>query len=174
MIPMLFAAVAAAEIIDRVAVVLDRYAITLSMVDEEIRVTAFQEQQAVQINAASRREAAERLLEQELVHREVQASRYPEPSEESVEQLLAAEKKANPDFQAALVRYGLKEPVLRARLAREQMLVDFVRQRFLSERELGEVPDEKALNERIEKALGDWLEQIKKSARIRWIEEAFQ
>jgi len=174
MIGMLLGAHTTAEIVDRVVVALDLYAITLSKVNEEIRVTAFQEQHPVDLSPASRREAANRLVEQELVRRQMRASQYPAPSKETVDELMEGERKANPDFQAALDRYGITESVLREHLEKELMLLEFVRQRFLSERDTLEAPDKAALDAKLEQSLTDWLEQTKKQTRIRWVEEALQ
>ena len=53
--------------------------ITQSQVDDEIRVTAFLNREKVDLSAAARKQAASRLIEQALIKREMDLSRYPLP-----------------------------------------------------------------------------------------------
>src|SRR5256885_916748 len=77
-----------AEIIDRVAVVVGNRVITESEILREVRLTAFLNGAPLDFSAASKRKTAERLVEQRLIHIENEASLYPLPTAESVEQAL--------------------------------------------------------------------------------------
>ena len=79
---LLLAAVASAlsaEIIDRIAIAVGNQVITESQIDEEIRITAFLNREKLDVSADSRKQAADRLIEQALVKREMGLSHYPLP-----------------------------------------------------------------------------------------------
>jgi hypothetical protein len=79
---LLFAAAAglvSAEIIDRIAITVGNQVITESQIDEEIRITAFLNREKLEIAAATKKQAAARLIEQALVKREMDLSHYPPP-----------------------------------------------------------------------------------------------
>src|SRR4051795_2405586 len=59
------------EIIDRIAVSVDRTVITESEVIRQIRITALLNGEQPDLSAANRRETAERLVEQALMRREI-------------------------------------------------------------------------------------------------------
>ncbi len=71
-----------AEIIDRIVITVGNQVITQSQVDDEIRVTAFLNHEKVDLSAAARKQAASRLIEQALIKREMDLSRYPLPGAE--------------------------------------------------------------------------------------------
>jgi hypothetical protein len=123
-----------AEIIDRIAVSVAGSVITASEVDQAIRVTAFQNGAAPDFRTASRRDTAQRLVDQRLVRREMELSRYPqpEPSEAGplLDQLRASRYKSDGDFQKALKGYGVTEQDLRDALLWELTLVRFIEVRF--------------------------------------------
>ena len=68
-----------AEIIDRIAVSVGNQAITISDLDREIRVTAFLNRTPPDFSPAARRATADRMVEQRLILRELENSRYPSP-----------------------------------------------------------------------------------------------
>ncbi|MGA8577407.1 MAG: hypothetical protein WB579_01900, partial [Bryobacteraceae bacterium] len=70
-IPVLAATLASATIIDRIAVSVGNRVITTVDIDRAIRVPAFLNGQQPDFSAASKRAAAERLVEQTLVRREL-------------------------------------------------------------------------------------------------------
>jgi hypothetical protein len=125
---------AAAEIIDRIAVSVATGVITASEVDRAIRVTAFQNGVSPDFRPASRRETAQRLVDQKLVRREMELSRYPQPEPSEVDpplaQLRAKRYKSDGDFQEALKNYGLTERDVRDAMLWELALVRFIEVRF--------------------------------------------
>jgi len=123
-----------AEIIDRIAASVASSVITTSDVDRAIRVTAFQNGVDPDFHAANRRETAERLVEQKLIRREMELSRYPlpDPSEAGplIEQLRMSRYKSDPEFQQALAVSGVTEQEVRGALLWELTLLRFIEVRF--------------------------------------------
>ena len=74
-------AAAAQNVIDRVAVVVGTQVITESEVILEARLTAFLNEQPLDLGAGPRRAAAERLVDQQLIRNEMQIGGYPMPPE---------------------------------------------------------------------------------------------
>src|SRR5689334_4252433 len=82
-----------ADIIDRIAVSVGNRVITASDLDREIRVTAFLNGAKPDFSAANKRATAERMVEQKLIQRELENSRYPVPARTEVEPELEQFKK---------------------------------------------------------------------------------
>ncbi len=125
---------ATAAVIDRVAVVVGKIVILESEVDQEVRLTAFLNGEAVAPNAQARREAAERLVDQQLIRNEMQIGHYPEPPAAEKDSVLQKFRKDNyPDttaYQAALQKYGLTEDQLKQRLVWQLEVLHFTDARF--------------------------------------------
>ena len=122
-----------AEIIDRVAIAVGRQVITELQIDEEIRITAFLNRQPVVRDGDARREAADRLVEQFLVKREMELSRYPLPGEEEIDKYLAEVREgfgSAEQFRRALAEYQLSEATLREHLALQLTTLRFIEFRF--------------------------------------------
>src|SRR5881394_1978865 len=81
-----------AEIIDRIAVVVGNSVITESEIVREIRLTALLNQEPLDFSIASKRKVAERLVEQRLMQIENEASLYPPPPADAVDEALAKVK----------------------------------------------------------------------------------
>ena len=107
----MFAAGAHAEIIDRIAVTLDKEVITASEVTQAIRLTAFLNGDPLDFSPTARRETAERLIEQRLIRREIELGRYAQPPATGVEPMLkriqAERFPGAHDYQDALAKYGI-------------------------------------------------------------------
>ncbi len=123
-----------AEIIDRIAVTLDTQVITASEIALEIRLTAFLNGDTPDFNSAARRKAADRLIEQKLVHREMQLGRYTQPSLEEVgpmlQQIQAQRFHGAEEYRQALVKCGISEDELKAHLLWQLSLLRFIDVRF--------------------------------------------
>lgn len=123
----------AGEIVDRVAVTVDRIVITTSDISTHIRVAAFLNGEAPDLSVAARRAAAQRLVEQALVQREMEILRYPAPSVADVEAVLEQLRKRAGGleaFEAGLAEYGITEADLRRSLLRQIMTLRFIDFRF--------------------------------------------
>src|SRR5438105_2863832 len=101
-----------AEIIDRVAAAVGKQVITDSQVTEEIRVTAFLDGQPADFTEANRTRALNRLVDQVLIRREIEATRFQEAPPEEGEKLLSQLKSAMKDFDSSLAANHLTEALV--------------------------------------------------------------
>jgi hypothetical protein len=127
------AAIAHAEIIDRIAVSVGNSVITASDLDGEIRVTAFLDSKPPDLTAASKRATAERLIEQKLIRREIELSRYPVPDAATVEPAFEEARthfKSDEDFRRALAEYGITGQDVKDQLLWQLTLLRFIEVRF--------------------------------------------
>lgn len=132
-VPILFwmALCLSAEVIDRIAVTVGNQVITENQIEEEVRVTAFQNATEPALAAAEKKKAAERLIEQTLVKREMDFSRYPLPQPADADARLAGLKTAlGADYAHKLEQYGIDEAALRRHLLWQLALLRFVDYRF--------------------------------------------
>ena len=128
-----FCILLSAEIIDRIAITVANQVITESQIDEEIRVTAFLNRDQLDLTAAAKKDAASRLIEQSLVRREMDLSRYPLPELSDAGESLESLKAMYPSetaFQNALQAYGISTEELTRRLWWQLTLLRFIDYRF--------------------------------------------
>lgn len=126
-------ALLSADIIDRIAISVGNQAITESQIDDEVRVTEFLNGDKLDVSASESKKAADRLIEQALVKREMEQSRYPLPAlSEGNEQLqmLKASFQNDAQFQEALKAYGISQDDLSRRLWWQLTILRFVDYRF--------------------------------------------
>ena len=127
------AALSRAEIIDRVAVTVGNRVITSSEIEREARLTAFLNNTQPDLSLAGRRKTAERLVEQRLVKRELEAARYPAPTESEVQAALnevKARYASTAAWQEALRKYSITEQDVRDHLAWQLAFLRFIDIRF--------------------------------------------
>lgn len=121
-------------VVDRVAVSFGTKVITTSEIEERIRLTAFQNNTKPDFSPASWKEAAERLIDQKLVEREMLVGRYEATEEDEAGALLAQYTKEHYPNESAL-RKVLQESQLTVQqlqrdLARQADLLTFLSLRF--------------------------------------------
>jgi len=130
----LLAVSASAAIIDRIAVSVGSRVITTSDLDREIRVTALLNGVQPDFSPAAKRATVERMVEQKLVRRELESSRYPVPEPDSVLPALADFRKRfypdNSDYQRALAQYRVTNRDVLDELLWQRTLLEFVEVRF--------------------------------------------
>jgi peptidyl-prolyl cis-trans isomerase SurA len=122
-----------ADTIDRIAITVGNQVITESQVEDEVRVTAFLNGDQPDLSAAGKKQAAARLIEQALVKREMEFSRYPLPALSDAGASLQELKKRYPDeaaFQQALKDSRITEDGLAERLRWQLTVLRFVDYRF--------------------------------------------
>jgi hypothetical protein len=127
---------ARAEIIDRIAVTVDKQVITQSQIIGDIRTAAFLNGETPDLGAASKRSTAERLIDQLLVEREMELTRYPQPAPSDIEETLKQVKGrlgGEAPYQAALEKYGIDDRELRHALLRQARFLRFIDLRFKPE-----------------------------------------
>jgi hypothetical protein len=162
-----------AEVLDRIAIVADRRVITELQIDEELRVTAFLNNQPVSHDSAARRAAAGHLIEQLLVEREMELSHYPLPDPAEVDQYVAQVQKAlsnYTDFDAALRSYGLTPDILKQHLQLQLTTLRFIELRFRPD--AGSSSAE--IEHRTDEALDVWLGESRKQAKIVYLDRSLQ
>ncbi len=130
----LAANLASGAIIDRIAVSAGNSVVTTSDIEREIRVTAFLNGQPPDLSPASKRTAAERMVEQRLVRHELETNRYPVPQPAEIEPALAAFRQryypADADYRRAMAQYHISQQDVRDALLWQRTLLQFVDVRF--------------------------------------------
>lgn len=125
-------AVSRAEIIDRIAIVVGRQVITVSQIETEVKVTAFLSGlPSPALTPELKRQAANRLIDQTLIRREIELTRFPSPKPEEAKPLLEQARRIHGDqFDAALRDAKLAEDDLNQHLLWQLALLRFVQYRF--------------------------------------------
>lgn len=144
-----------AGIIDCIAVSMNRQVITLSQVLEDVRLTEFLNGRPLDLSAAERKRSEERLIEQALLHREMDLNHFPAAKPEEAGpswKQLTAKFHSQADLQAALSAYSLSEDEVRGRLLDEVSTLRFVDYRFRSGIEIPDADIEAYYN----KSVAEW------------------
>jgi hypothetical protein len=132
----LFAALLPAEIVDRIAVTVDNRVIATSEIGEALRVAAFLDGEKPDLGPAARRRMADRLIEQILVRREMELTRYPEPSPAEIADAVDQVKRrfaGDAEFQRELAAYKLTQRQIEDALRRQITLLRYIDLRFRPE-----------------------------------------
>jgi hypothetical protein len=130
------AALARGEIVDRIALSVGNRVIAESDLNREIRVAAFLGGVKADFSPAGKRATAERMVEQKLIQRELETSRYPGPSAAEVAPVLEAFRKErfpnDQEYRSALAGYGITEQDVNGLLLWQRTLLLFIEVRFQS------------------------------------------
>lgn len=123
-----------AVIIDRIAIVVRNSIIKDSDIDRDIRVTDFLNGRPLNFSAAARKEAADRLIAQALIRREIRLGDYPmatlQDADEQLDSLESERFKTQAALDRALERYGLTELDLRTQFQWQLTVLRFIDLRF--------------------------------------------
>jgi hypothetical protein len=125
-----------AEIVDRVAIAIGYQVISELEIDEELRVTALLNHKSIPHDVNSRRDAADRLIQQFLVQGEMQASRYPAPEPKEIAEYaarVAQDFGGSSSLNQALANYRLDAATLERHLAVQLATLRFIEARFRPE-----------------------------------------
>lgn len=183
-----------AEILDRVAITVEQQVITELQIDEEIRVTAFLNRQPATLTLEDRRAAADRLIQQYLVGREMKLGHYPSPTAEEVDQYLSGlrETFGGPAaFASALEQAHVRLEPLRTHLSLQLTTLRFIEYRFRPNFEISDediqayrkraakpVSRESAreilIQQRTDQILETWLEESRKQVNILYLDQSLQ
>ena len=140
------------EIVDRAAITVGRQVVTELELEEEVRVTAFFNRVPPVDTPQQRRAAADRLVRQLLVAREMRLSHYPDPSGSDVQNAFTRIRDGYTgplEFNGALTRYKLNENILKAHLARQISTLRFIEYRFRPELGISETDLQNYYNRKI-------------------------
>jgi hypothetical protein len=183
-------------IVDRLAVIVGQQTITQLQLDEEIRVTALLNRRPTARDVETRRAAADRLVEQLLIRREMEQSRYPLPDEQEVNQYLEQIRMQNggqAGLAKALVSYELTESTLRQHLESQLVALRFIEYRFRPDAAVSDEEVETAYRrqeadkktpresirtalteERTDTALNTWLAESRRQVNIVYLDKSLQ
>lgn len=167
--------------------------ITLSELERQIRVTAFQDGVKPDFSPASKRTVAEKMVDQKLIQRELETSRYPFPSPAELAPAIEEFKRAHfPDdaaYRKALADAGITEQDLLDVLVWERTLLRFIELRFesgvlLNDQEVADFAQKQKLTReeaerrltsaRADEQLEQWLRDARKRTPVIVHEEAFR
>jgi hypothetical protein len=125
---------AVAEIVDRIAVTVGDRIITDSDVRQMLRISAFLNAEPPNFSSAERRKAADRLVDQTFLRREMELSRFPAPADSEATPMLDAVRAGRfpteSAFRQALAQAGVTKAELRQRLLWQARLLRFIEFRF--------------------------------------------
>jgi hypothetical protein len=134
LIALILALPAFADIVDRIAVSVGNRVIAVSDLDREIRVAAFLDGVQPDFSPAAKRATAERMIEQKLIRRELETSRYPVPDPSEVDPILAEFReqhyKDDDEYRRALTERGITELDVKDELLWQRTLLRFIEVRF--------------------------------------------
>jgi hypothetical protein len=190
----------AADIIDRIAVAIGNRVITESEIFRQIRVTAFLNEEKPDFTGENKRRTAERLVEQALIRREIETSRYINPAEVAASpayENLLKRYRDDAAYRRALSEYQITDEDVREALVWQNTVLDFVEVRFRPGVQVPEIeikdyyehelpapkpPLEEVRGQieailtqrRVDSALDRWLGQARTQMRIRYKEEVFR
>jgi hypothetical protein len=121
-----------AEIVDRIAATVGSEVITDSQVSEQIRIAALINGTVPDLTPENRRKVLDALIDQTLMRREVEFTRFPQASDDEVKLHFAQiqSRYPGPAFQEALDRYGVSETDLTAQLRWQLTMLRFIEYRF--------------------------------------------
>jgi hypothetical protein len=125
---------ASAEVLDRVAVSIGTQVITESQINEEIKLDSFLNNEPPNFSNTSRLAAADRLIEQKLIRKEMEMGRYPaaapEEAQAIIQNLLKTRAKSPEEFDLQLKAAGLTLAELQEHLLWGLTLSHFIDLRF--------------------------------------------
>lgn len=131
---LLASSLARAVIIDRIAVVVGNSIVKDSEIDRDLRVTDLLNNEALDFSNAARKKAANRLIDQIFIRREIEIGDYPTATLQEADRQLDSLKqqrfKTNVAFQQALRHYGLTELELRTQFQWQLTVLRFIDVRF--------------------------------------------
>ncbi len=172
---LLCATAGAAELLDRIAVTVGNDVITEGDVYDEIRVTSFLNGTWPDLSLAAKRQAADRLVDQGLVRREMNLSREPPPAPQDAEKVIdeLKQKRFHGDdaaYRKALRQYGISDQELHDHVLWQIAAVRFTNDRFGSATQ----KDGVSPPPNVERQLDAWLKQARAQTPIDYRREAFQ
>lgn len=172
----------AADVVDRVAVVVGKEVLTQSEVEEALRVTEYINGEPLDLSAARRRAAAERLVDQQLLRNEMAAMHFAMPTASETNTVFEEfVRRRGAGDHAGLERYGVTQDQLREQLGWQLAVLRFTDVRFRSDVVAAndsagassadrQVPGAETVDQQME----NWLKEARANTRIVFEPEAFR
>ncbi len=126
------ASITTAETLDRIAVTVGKTVITEAEVVTNLKVAAFLDGKEPDLSGASKRKTAERLVDQELLRREVPGVPLPAASPDILDQL-RKRYASDEEYRAALAQVGISEQDISRQLSEGVQSLDASNRRFRPE-----------------------------------------
>jgi len=125
----------AVVVLDRMAVIVGKHVVKTSDIDWDLRVTEFLNREPLDFRPQTKRQSAERLVDQEIIRQEIVTGNYrrpPDSDAEALETQLKRDRFGGSDLRMreALQRYGITEDQFRAQLLWQLTVLRFIDQRF--------------------------------------------
>jgi hypothetical protein len=165
-----------AAVVDRVALVVGKTVFTQSEVDDEARLSELESGKPLDLSAAQRKAAAERLVDQQLLRDEMKVTAFQPPANEADALLLRFRQEHFASaalYHAALAKYGVTEGTLTQHLLWEVALIRFTDQRFKPFAAASQTGGQSA-DDTVDKEMAEWLKEQRAETRIMFKQEAFQ
>ena len=173
-----------AGVVDRVAVVVGGQVITESELLREVRLTEFMNGEPLDLSPEKRRVAAERLVDQQLIRKEMEIGSYPPPSPQEAEAMLRKFRQEHypsvAQFRAALEKYALTEEELKQHLLWQLAAMRFTDQRFhvltagTPQSADRQSADRASKEPSVDEQMDAWLKQQRANTRIQFKKGAFE
>lgn len=131
----LVAATQGEVVIDRIAVIVGKHAIKLSDVERDLRLTAFLNRTPLDLSAKAKRQAADRLVDQQIIRTELSAGGYRRATDAQADAFLAQIRRERfgdsaEQLSATSASYGLTNDELHSQLLWQLTVLQFIQQRF--------------------------------------------
>ena len=155
------------EIVDRIAVIIDRTPIKQSDMVKEMRLMAFINGEKPDLSLEERKKTIGRLIEQTIIRKEIGMGHYPAPESAAVNQLFQQVRQRYPSdaaFQQALASYGISQDQLMEHLRWQQTVLQFVALRFGNGGASGDS----------NQSFFNWLDETRRQTRVLFKEEDLQ
>jgi len=128
-------ALSGAVVLDRIAVIVGRHVVKQSDIDRDLRITEFLNRQPLNLSPGAKKQAAERLIDQEIIRQEIAMGDYQRPPNSDASALLDRLRKdrfggSDSRLRQAIAEYGLTEDDLREELLWQLTVLSFIDQRF--------------------------------------------
>lgn len=122
-------------VLDRIALIAGTHVIKLTDIDRDMRLTDFLNRTPLKLSVSAKREAAERLITQQIIRDEIVSGGYRRPAESEAVQLETELRRdrfggSEQRLREALQRYGLTEGELHEQLLWQITVLQFINERF--------------------------------------------
>lgn len=122
-----------AATVDKLAISVGSAVITELQIDEDLRVASLLSGRPISRDLDSRRAAADRLVEQQLIQHEIEISRYPPPSDNEINTLFSSVRDTLGGagrLKQLLLEFDVSEQTIRAHLLAQLATLRFIEFRF--------------------------------------------
>lgn len=129
-----FCLAAQAVIIDRIAIVVGNHIVKDSDIERDIRITSFLNNEQLDFSLPSRKKAASRLIDQQIIRDEIESGEYSvAPASEADAMLAQIKRERYPTaerYRQALAHYGIDDADLKNALMWQTTVLRFIDSRF--------------------------------------------